>query len=70
MPRKRTGLFCLLMEPCYKASDPPPIGYVEKSEWAAVQLKAGNRQSPCATCHKWFFPVEKHHCKQARLEGM
>lgn len=56
---KRTPPFmCLLITPEFKAGDPAPTGYLEKSEWARVQLKAGLRQKKCRVCGLWKFPQE------------
>lgn len=42
----------------YKPGDPPPSGYNDWHEWAAVQHKAGLRQKRCGRCVKWKFPQE------------
>jgi len=34
----------------WKAGDPAPDGYVDRQEWAMVQLKAGLRQHRCQRC--------------------
>jgi hypothetical protein len=49
---------CFLVHEQYKAGDPAPIGYLQQSEWAEVQLKAGLRQRECGRCGKWKFPQE------------
>lgn len=40
----------------YKPGDPPPTGYFQWHDWAAVQDKAGYRQRPCAGCGRYLFP--------------
>ena len=52
----------------YQPGDPAPAGYLQWHEWAAVQEKAGYRQSQCRGCGKWLFPQEQpeHTC---RTEG-
>lgn len=52
--------------PIFKPGDPPPAGYSEWHEWAEVQTKAGLSQTQCATCHRWYFPQEKHDCEVSR----
>lgn len=42
----------------YKPGDPPPIGYSDWHEWAAVQHKAGLRQKTCSRCGKYKYPQE------------
>ena len=42
----------------YKPGDPEPDGYIDRSEWAKVQLKAGLRQKRCGRCGLWFFPQQ------------
>jgi len=42
----------------YKPGDPPPTGYNDWHEWAAVQHKAGLRQQQCGKCGLWRFPQE------------
>lgn len=44
----------------FKPGDPPPADhdYCGWHEWAAVQHKAGLRQSKCSVCGKWRFPQE------------
>ena len=49
---------CFLVQERYKAGDPAPSGYLQQSEWAEVQLKAGLRQKECGRCGKWKFPQE------------
>jgi hypothetical protein len=34
----------------YKPGDPQPEGYLDRQEWARVQLKAGLRQRRCPRC--------------------
>lgn len=36
----------------------PPAGYMERHEWAQVQLRAGLRQKLCGFCSLWKFPQE------------
>ena len=53
--------FLLLEQETYKPGDwPPPEGYLAKSEWANIQIKAGIRQGQCPSCKKWFWPKENH----------
>ncbi len=40
-----------------------PQGYMQKYEWAALQLAAGLRQSQCPRCLLWKFPQEPCHKK-------
>ena len=42
----------------YKAGDPPPSGYLDWHEWAAVQHKAGLRQRLCVRCDRYRYPQE------------
>lgn len=44
--------------PQFKAGDPPPSGYNQWHEWAAVQYKSGLRQKRCETCKRYFFAQE------------
>lgn len=50
--------------PEFKAGDPAPQGYTEWHEWAAVQHRAGLRQTRCKRCGKWLFPqqIDTHVC--------
>jgi len=59
---------CLLIEPVYKAGDPPPAGYLQWHAWARTQIKAGLRQKR-RSCGYWHFPSEvcEHDPKEARL---
>ena len=41
---------------CYKPGDPPPDGYLDRQEWAEVQMAAGLKPAQCCWCCKWFFP--------------
>jgi hypothetical protein len=50
---------CVLIVPEFKRGDPPPSGYLERAEWARVQLRAGLRQKRCPSCGLWRFPQEK-----------
>ncbi len=45
----------------HKPGDPPPEGYIDKAEWAAVQMKAGLKQRRCWSCGLWRFPQEVCH---------
>lgn len=48
--------------PVYKAGDPPceePEGYLNRAEWARVQLAAGLTQRQCPHCYLWNFPQER-----------
>ena len=56
-----TKLICVLIDPVFKAGDPPPEGYNEWHDWARVQHKAGLRQRRCWSCGLWRFPQEKCH---------
>lgn len=49
----------------HKPGDPAPRGYMEKHEWARVQLRAGLRQTRCGGCGKCLFPQEhkSHKCE-------
>jgi len=49
---------CLLVGGTYMPGDLPPEGYLQKHEWADVQLKSGLRQKECGKCSKWKFPQE------------
>jgi hypothetical protein len=42
----------------YKPGDPQPEGYLDRQEWARVQLKAGLRQRRCPRCSLWKFPQQ------------
>jgi hypothetical protein len=42
----------------YMPGDPPPEGYLEWHEWAAVQHRAGLRQQQCCDCSQWRYPHE------------
>ena len=42
----------------YAPGDPPPTGYNDWHEWAAVQEKAGLRQQKCEVCGKFRYPQE------------
>ncbi len=44
--------------PDFKPGDPCPDGYIARSEWAEVQMKAGLRQVVCGMCSRWQFPQE------------
>jgi hypothetical protein len=48
----------------YKVDAPPPTNYLAWHEWAAIQYKAGRRQSRCKFCGLLFFPAEMllHGC--------
>lgn len=48
----------------YKPGDPAPEGYLERIEWARVQMKAGLIQRRCPGCGKYKFTHEK--CCHAR----
>ena len=56
---------CILVIPDFKPGDMPPTGYLEKQEWARVQMRAGKRQTQCRKCKRWYFPQEwpTHTCK-------
>lgn len=48
----------------YQPGDMGPIGYMEREEWAVVQMKAGLHQVACGRCGEWKFPQElsdKYH---------
>lgn len=55
--RRRT--LWLDVVPAFKPGDQPPTGYIERDEWASVQLKAGLRQKRCPVCRLYKFPQEK-----------
>ena len=42
----------------YKPGDQPPDGYIDRQEWAKVQLKAGLKQERCSRCCRWRFPQQ------------
>ena len=42
----------------FKPGDPPPTGYNDWHEWAAVQTKSGLKQVRCGRCSLWKFPQE------------
>lgn len=42
----------------HKPGDPPPSGYGDWHEWAAVQTKAGLKQDTCPVCGLYKFPQE------------
>ena len=42
----------------YKPGDQPPMGYIDRQEWADVQIKAGLKQEQCSLCGKWNFPQQ------------
>jgi hypothetical protein len=44
--------------PHFKPGDMPPPGYIERQEWAAVQMKAGLKQRTCGFCSLYCFPQE------------
>jgi len=44
--------------PDYKVGDPMPDGYVDRQEWAEVQMKAGLKQEQCGGCSLWKFPFQ------------
>ncbi len=46
------------IEPTFKPGDPPPSGYANWFRWAAVQSKAGLKQSRCPVCNLARFPQE------------
>jgi len=48
----------LLAGGTYKPGDMPPDGYIDREEWARVQMKAGLRQRMCAHCCRWCFPQQ------------
>lgn len=50
------GVVCAV--PTFKPGDPPPSGYLEWTEWAEVQRKAGISQVECGKCGKWKTPQE------------
>ena len=47
------GFVCVAGE--YKAGDPCPSGYIDRYEWARVQMKAGIKQLYCRDCGKLFW---------------
>lgn len=57
--------------PVFHAGDPCPEGYLERCEWARVQMKAGLRQKQCRRCELWFFPQEMatHTCEPMKREA-
>lgn len=42
----------------YKPGDPEPAGYLDRQEWAEVQIKAGLKQVQCGLCNLWKFPQQ------------
>lgn len=48
----------------FKPGDPPPTGYNDWHEWAAVQTKSGLKQVRCGRCSLWKFPQELTGRKQ------
>lgn len=42
----------------FKPGDPAPPGYVDRHDWARVQLRAGLKQRRCEHCGRWRFPQE------------
>jgi len=44
--------------PDFKPGDPQPDGYIDRQEWARVQMKAGLRQTQCPDCSRWQFPQQ------------
>lgn len=48
----------LSASPGFEPGDPPPTGYCDKHEWAAVQMKAGFRQVRCTRCTRFKFAQE------------
>jgi hypothetical protein len=53
--KHRPQFVCLLIMPEFKLSDPMPDGYLERSEWARTQMRAGRRQHHCKRCKLWHF---------------
>lgn len=58
MPEIRIPGGYMLVGGDYKPGDPQPNGYLDRQDWAEVQMKAGLRQRPCAKCSKWCFPQQ------------
>ena len=52
------GFGILTISGTFKPGDPCPDGYIDREEWAMVQLKAGLKQQECGCCCRWFFPQE------------
>lgn len=48
---------CIQMQPFFKVGSKPPLGYVDRSEWAAVQIAGGLRPVQCPD-GLWRFPQE------------
>lgn len=48
--------------------DLPPAGYIDRQEWARVQIRGGLKQQQCSGCNLWLFPQERdaHKCDQRR----
>jgi NMD protein affecting ribosome stability and mRNA decay len=44
--------------PEFRPGDPEPEGYIDRQEWARVQMKAGLRQTQCPDCSRWKFPQQ------------
>lgn len=42
----------------YRPRDPQPDGYVDRADWAQVQLRAGLRQRRCVACKRLGFPQQ------------
>lgn len=56
MAKKWTGIVDIADE--FAPGDPPPSGYCAWHEWAAIQHKAGLRQTKCGGCGLYRFPQE------------
>lgn len=63
-----SGLVCLLRSKQYKPGDPQPEGYLDRQDWARVQLRAGLKQRQCPVCGRWRFPQQKC-CKRIMPEA-
>jgi len=57
-------MYCVFGTAKFVVGDPPPSGYLDKHEWARVQLKGGLSQRPCPNCGRWRFPQEKCDCER------
>ncbi len=42
----------------FDPGDQPPAGYLDRAEWAEVQMKAGLHQTRCPQCCLYKFPQE------------
>lgn len=50
----------------FKVGDPCPEGYLDRSAWADVHMKAKIKQAYCGECSRWRFVTEPPCCEPAR----